>query len=698
MQRNRCSTLALAATLASVGAAYAGLVAIELRPERQFVRADGRSRVLLLATLRDEKGAVVADGTRVRFAVSGAGRLENDAATTTGGVARATLIAPDQPGITTVTANLDSLGVAVPATTSVTFTNDTDLVAAGSNWVRIDGKRYSGYAVGIAGRSSRLVYADGPDGGASLRYRGLRVTADRIQLDVTGNDLIAEGNVHVTRGKLTLRYELLAVNLASALGTGYREEVPMVAVSLTAMTETLMAQGPPRETWKFVDFNQPQTSPSGETQDVPPAVTVLAGSISVEPGVQVQFRNATVYLNGQRALHLPLYVMSLNQQSLYREQVIGAGPNGIAFDFPYYYDVGPRGIGTLHVRRGAQYGSSLYSVRPGWNLDLDQVYNGSNGMLGSVQVLGLTARERGVRLQHSQKLGTRTEATLFADAPSSRSFFASSQLTHGFHSFHVSALASGSGQRYRIFDATGADPGATVGASQGDLRTQLLAETNPRPLGKHTPFQYTFSAEQSQQRYFGTSATIGTSTTENVGARFFGSPIPLGTSGWNLNQTFSVGRATTHGGTGIAQQGISLLGTSTFGRRVRVRKRDLGGLSLAYDYTQQPVLTGLAPGVTVQNGRQRVRLGTYLEMGGANLTLSASRGLDTTQSSLLGDLGVSLGGPWRTRVRVTDARTGGVNFRDVEFSLGRLVGQNEVSVYYSTVARRFQLDLTGARF
>ena len=698
MQFIRSLALVTAAVFAPLETANAGLIAIELRAERQFVRADGKSRVLLLATLRDEKGAIVADGTRVNFAVSGAGRLENNAANTTGGIARATLIAPDQPGVSTVTANLDSIGVAVPATTSITFTNESDLISAGSNWVRIEGKRYAGYAVGISGRSSRLIYADGPDGGATLRYRGLRIAADRIQFNVGGNDLIAEGHVQVARGKLKIKYDLLAANLITGIGIGYRDGRSAVTMDLNAISEMLLEQPPPPETWKFIDFNQVVVSTSGESDIVPPAITVLAKSISVEPGRQVQFRGATVYLTGQRALSYPLYFMALGQQSLFREQVIGAGPGGIAFDFPYYYAVGPRGIGTLHLRRGAQYGSSLYSFRPGWNLDLDQIYNGPNGMLGSLQVLGLTTRERGLRLQHSQKLGANTEATLFADAPSSRSLFASSQISHAFPGFRVSALASGSRQRYTTFDTNGVDPAVTIGASQADLRTQLLAETNPKRLGRRGPFQYTFSVEQSQQRYFGRSASYGTQTTENIGTRFFGPSLALGKSGWNLNQTFSVGHATSHGGTGIRQQGLSLLGTSTFNRRIQTGSRDLGNLSLAYDYTQQPTLTGLAPGVTVQNGRQRVRLGTYLELGGANLTLSASQGIDTKQSSLLGDLGVSLGGPWRSRVRVTNSRTGNFGFRDIEFSLGRLVGQNEVSVYYSTVARRFQLDLTGARF
>ena len=694
------SILATAALLGAVGVvAHAGLIAIEVRAEREVARSDGRSRVVFFATLRDDRGAIVPDGTRVRFSIAGNGRLENLTATTVGGVARATVIAPDQPGSTTITVNLDSAGVAVPSSATIRFTNDIDALASGAAWVRIEGTRYCGYAVGIAGKSARLVYADGPERGASLRYRSLALKADRLQLDVQGNEILLEGDVRAQRGKLKLGYDLLSINLMTGRGVGFKESGAAVTVNLNDFSESLLDNPPPRENFTFVSFNQSRTSASGEKEDIPPAIMVVASSLSVEPGKQVQFRKASVYLNGEKALKLPVYFMALNQQALFREQVIGAGPGGIAFDFPYYYNVGPKGIGTLHLRRGAQYGSSLYSFRPGWNLDMDHVYNNaSNTSQGAVQVLGLTARERGVRWQHAQKLGARTEASVFADAPSSRSLFATTQLSQGFSGFRVSMLGTGSQQRLSVPSA--AQGGTGLSSSSGDLRLQFLAETDSKKLGK-SPFQYSFTAEQSRQSFFGSSATSPSATSEQYGVRVFGPQIKA-IPGWNLSQTLSVGQATTRQGGRATQNGLSLMATSTFGHGLRVRKKSIGSMNLAYDYTRFPSLIPATPvgtGTTTifESGHQRVRLGTYLESGGATLTLNATQGLDSTQSTLLGDLSVPLRGPWRSHVRLTTTHTAGIGFRDTEFSLGRLVGQNEVALYYSTVAKRFQLDLSGGR-
>lgn len=700
---NRSWPLLLSAALfGAVGVvAHAGLIAIEVRAERDVARSDGRSRVVFFATLRDDRGAVVPDGTRVRFSISGNGRLENLTGTTVGGVARATVIAPDQPSSTTVTANLDSVGVAVPASATVRFTNDADALSSGTAWVRIEGTRYCGYAVGIAGKSARLIYADGPDRGAGLRYRSLALRADRLQFDVQSNEILLEGAVRAQRGKLKLDYDLLSINLSTGKGIGFNASGNAASVNLNDFSESLLENPPPRESFLFTSFNQTQTNASGEKEDIPPEIMVVAATISLEPGKQVQFRKASVYLNGAQALKLPVYFMALNQQALFREQVIGAGPGGIAFDFPYYYSVGPKGIGTAHLRRGAQYGSSLYSFRPGWNLDLDHVYNNANNTSqGALQVLGLTARERGMRWQHAQKLGARTEASIFADAPSSRSFFATTQLSQGFSGFRVSML--GTGSRQRLNAPSVAQGGTGLTSSSGDLRLQLLAESDSKKLGK-SPFQYSFTAEQSQQSFFGTSATSPGSTSNQYGVRLFGPQIKA-IRGWNLSQTMSVGQAITRQGGITTQNGLSLMATSSFGHGLRVRRKSIGSVSLAYDYTRLPSLipaaqvgAGTVTTTVSESGHQRIRLGTYLESGGATLTLNATQGLDSTQNTLLGDLSVPLNGPWRSHVRLTSTRTAGFGFRDTEFSIGRLVGQNEVALYYSTVAKRFQLDLSGGR-
>jgi hypothetical protein len=686
-------TLTTLVLVAGASSAQANLLAVELRAERAFVRADGRSRVQLLATIRDDRGATVADGLGVRFNISaGGGRLETATAVTRGGVARVVLIAPDQPGVTTITANIEPPAVAIPSVTSVTFTNDTELVSAGNNWIRMRGKRFLGYAVGIAGQgNSRLVYADGEDAGASLSYRGLHLQANQIQLDTVTNTVLAVGNIVLKLGEQKRKYDLLRLELSQNKAIAQRTDGGAVTLELPLLKEIPLDELLPAKLWQFTSFNQRQKNAAGEEDDVPPALTLIADSIAIEPGRQIQFRKVALYIQGQKTGKLALHVMSLNQQSLFREQVIGAGPQGLAFDVPLYYAVRPSDIGSLHLRRGAQFGSSIYSLRPGWNLDLDHSYSGRNGTSGSLQVLGMTRNDRGMRWQHNQKFGERTDASLFVDSPNPRSVFGSGQLARSFSGWRVNALLTSGQQRFN----TGT-PTLPSSATQGDVRTQLLAETDPKPFGKKGPFQYSLTTEWMQQRFFGTSAASKINT-ESVGARLFSRPIPLGYN-WNLTQSVAAGHVWTRGGT-LARQGLSLLSTSSIQHPIKRKGQFLGGVSLAYDYTQQPQIAGLGQNIVLANGKHRLSLGTSMDMGGAwSLSFNTTRGLDSNQSSLFGEVGVRLSGPWRTRVRVSDTASGSVRFRDTELALTRLVGQSEVSLYYSTLARRFQLDLSGARF
>ena len=84
------------------------LIAVDLKPEKPVIRADGRSTSVIAARVFDDRGAPVADGTRVQFSTT-LGRLDTQVAETRGGFARVTLTAADQPGTATITANLEAV-------------------------------------------------------------------------------------------------------------------------------------------------------------------------------------------------------------------------------------------------------------------------------------------------------------------------------------------------------------------------------------------------------------------------------------------------------------------------------------------------------------------------------------------------------------------------------------------------------------
>jgi hypothetical protein len=444
--------------------------------------------------------------------------------------------------------------------------------------------------------------------------------------------------------------------------------------------------------WQFID---PGNAP----------LVISAQAIGINNEGMVQFRKATFYLDGQKAYSTPYHIMTLRQQSLYREQLIGVGPNGMWLNLPYYYNVQPQGVGTLFLRRGAPFGSSVYSQRVGWTVDLEQTYNSQGGMEGQLQVLNLVSQNRGLRLQHNQKLDTKTDASLFMDVAGERGLFSSTQVGHNFSAFRVNVSAALN--RYQGIK----DPMSGVtGAASGDWRVQTVGESYPKLLRPKSGVRYTLSAANTEQRFFGGSSVRPTIQTQNLGTRLNADPIKLGTA-TTLTQSAVLGYTwvkAPEGTTGIGKSGISVQTTTAVARPVRLKAQNLGFFQLSYDYFQTPPLyvaaqtavdgtTGV-PSIPRQ-GRQRLNVTTFLNQDERwNFSLTGSRGLDAFQSTLFAEGRTVIHGLWFGRIRLSDTQFSSAGYRDWEYALIRMINNREVALYYSTSARRFQLDLTGLSF
>ncbi|MBC8102270.1 MAG: hypothetical protein H7Z41_06760 [Cytophagales bacterium] len=680
-------SLAVGGTLLAPVVSAAGVATIQITAERTLLRADGRSTTALRAQVRDENGVLVPDGTRVRFSAT-AGRLENTVVETQAGIASVFLTAADLAGTAVVTVNLESGLQAAPANITIRFSVDAETSETGTNWVRVDGA-YVGYI-----SDYQTIQANGRRGKspAKITYRSFTVTADSLQLDVKSNLLRAQGNVTVREGggeALTfnaLRYDLLqGTGVAERLDEGRSLAVELSLLGGEMVVTPPLENAPPlvRDTWQLKDLSDGN-------------VAIVARSLSLNPGSQIRFARATFYLNGEKTLSVPNHVMELQQGQLFREQIIGLGPTGVSVDLPLYYDVRPQGIGTLHVRRGAQVGSSAYSVRPGWRADLDQSYSGRNGAEGTVEVNNLAQGDWGLRLRHAQRLGSDTRGSLFVDFPNNRDLFLTSQASRSFKSFTLNAVgyASRSPGYDNLFT------GERVGAG-GILRGQLYVQTNPRPFLRERRLSYTLSAGTSRQNFYGFSSDRqGVLVNNNANLRLNTAPIALAPS-VSLTQSLSVGQAFISGSavdrrvyTGQGS-GMTLLGSTavnrTFGR--------LGAGSLTYDYAQTPLGLGFSNGLGTAIGKHRA--GVNLSLGDEaklSLSVNASQGLDVPNTTVFSNVLFGLGGPWRGRFTFTATRYGGFGYRDSEFALVRRIAGRDVALYYSTTARRVRLDFAGVRF
>jgi hypothetical protein len=128
----------------------------------------------------------------------------------------------------------------------------------------------------------------------------------------------------------------------------------------------------------------------------------------------------------------------------------------------------------------------------------------------------------------------------------------------------------------------------------------------------------------------------------------------------------------------------------------------LGTVGLSYQYRQEPLPPGL--GQEFANPKHLVTLSSYLSgsLGSKKLPYQfqflASRSLDRPQSNLTAGGRFSLGGPWSGQVRFTHASFSTFAYQETEYAIVRRIASRDFALYYSTLSRRFQLDLSGARF
>ncbi len=671
------------------------LTAIDLVPEKAIIRADGRSTTVLTARVFDDRGAPVADGTRIQFSTT-LGRLDTLVAETRGGFARATLTAADQPGTATITANLEA-GGAIPARQQVTFSDDIQATDSGDRWLRVEKASYIGYALALPGQIGPYIYAEDKNKQATLTYRSLKIVAQRFIVDTTRRTIRAEGEVVVQEGSVRQTYDRFRYDFEQGVGDGERvQEFTRTQVSIRApgLRETLRTREDllPRDSWVFPDISLA-------------GITVVAHSVALDFNSSLLFRQAAFYIEGKKTYSAPLHIMNLRQQSLYREQLIGVGASGMWLNLPYYYNVQPRGVGTAFLRRGAPFGSSVYSQRQGWTLDLEQTYNAGSALEGQVQVLNVTSTSRGLRLQHNQKLDPKTDASLFMDILGGKDIFGTSQFGHSFKDFRLNLTSAIN--RYRGFSDSLSN---TSIPSAGDWRVQSVAESYPRLVGPKAKVRYTLTGAVTQQRFFEGGDLDRTIQTQNLGTRLYADPLKINPK-LTLTQSGVLGYTwvkSPSGFTGAGNSGVSLQTTTGLAQPVQWRKESLGIFQISYDFFQTPplfVATGATTGngtggiPTSRQGRQRLSATTFLNKDEKwSFSLSGSRGLDTVQSTLFAEGRVALIGPWFTRVRLTETRLTGLGYRDWEYSLIRMVNGREVAMYYSTIARRLQLDLTGLSF
>jgi hypothetical protein len=635
---------------------------LDLTADRSVARADGRSNVVLSARVF-VGGQPATDGTIIRFATSG-GRFDQDEVTTRGGIARVSLIAPNSVGQVRVTASVVGGSNAVPASVNVDFVDDaTFKQQVVSTWLTVRSDDDLVYAVN-AGTSGRRLLGGYSENGLVMASNGaITIRGNALQVDVVSGIVVAAGSIRITSGKAETTATRVQWNPMRRFLVAELESGAVVSLDPISLLAKPIGQSLASDTFKIVDQS---------TADV----SVVSHEVSLELGgdYNLLFRHARLLVDGQTLAVLPLHRMSVYQRTLFRDQLLGFASTGLTVDVPYTYQATRSGTGVVHLRRGAQFGSSAVARRTGWGVDIEQQYRSRLGN-GTFQVLNVQDGRRGSRLQHTSRFGSRADASVFVDVPNGKDIYGSLQGGYQLPFARVGMFQTAS--RFVGSSNVQIDQGFT------DYRQQLSIESNPFQLGL-PGWMATVSAVNTTQRTVAAAATTR-SIADSYGTRLIRAPQKV-TPKWLYSQVVSLNYVDVVGLTG---GGLAAQSSSTF----RTALTPSSNFQWTYDYLQQPQLVTLT---TVSTPKHRLSFAyDWTTPSGGSVFVNSTQGLDINQSSTSASISMPLRKDWELRINRMDSQLGLTRFRDTEFGVVKLVDGRAIGAYYSTTAKQLQIDFTG---
>ena len=80
------------------------------------------------------------------------------------------------------------------------------------------------------------------------------------------------------------------------------------------------------------------------------------------------------------------------------------------------------------------------------------------------------------------------------------------------------------------------------------------------------------------------------------------------------------------------------------------------------------------------------------------MSLTGSRALDASQYNVISRLQFRIAGPWNGQINSSVTHIGQFGYPENEFGISRKIAGRDVGVYYSTLARKFQVSLSSLSF
>lgn len=379
-------------------------IVISANPSR--VVADGQSYSRIRVEVRSRDDRPVADGTQIVISTD-IGDLTNDLGArqrsmtveTESGYAQV-LLTSEEPGTAMVRAQFgNSYNQEL-----VEFVPLGEVGERDSTVVHVSGK-YVGYCSDL-----NLIEARRP---AELRYRGLVIEADQLQVDPQA--LIVKAYVVKMRRRETeVECEDVYLNLTSMKGIYRRfgdlgpERVSFNAFTLKAVEDEVNA---PENAFRFDDREG--------------RIWMAARSAAVFAGQKIVLRNASLYVDRHRIMTYPPYwVIAFEgyQGSSNTQFLEFSSQGGLAVDFPIFFSVTDTSTGAVKIQKGATSGSVM--ARNAWTLAFEQTYEQpGQEARGVFLVDGLPSSTWGVHFRDSRKIFGGADSDLSIAWPDHKSFF-----------------------------------------------------------------------------------------------------------------------------------------------------------------------------------------------------------------------------------------------------------------------------------
>jgi len=645
MSGRRLARFLLSAALLSLGVGAFGTGSIRLSSYPTLSVADGHSTVTISAEVRQSDGSKVADGTPVRFTASGASFRESDVGTVDG-VARAVLVAPNEPGFVRITASVTSIGTV--NTLDVEFVKDRAALSAARRYVEISSEASLFYSNQIG-----VFSAAAPSRGVRLRYGDITINASDLQLDSAGLVVVAV-DAELTVGETSLECRRLRYTLPQRSGFAIATvDGRLAGCELKGAIASVAEGGVDPAAFEFRDVGTSQTS-------------VHAASVVFFPNREIQFRHAQVFVGDTRVMSMPLYALKAHSgPELFTDQVIGFENGSLQVNYPYYLNLSPTFTSALRLRSGQNYGRGASSSR-GFFLDLESTYLAGADGEGSVTLSGIGRSDMSLSFRHTQRFGERSSVSALLDFPNFNSIYGGINAYRSFKGYTATLSANSSS--------------SFSGEKYESQRADLSVTTDRKPVpGLPGTYSVGLTMNTSRASFFGRR-------TEQSGyglrAQWVMTPQRLWqgavlTNSVTLSQLWS----------GSDAKPFGVVATTAVSTNLNNRSN----LRLAYDYTKDSFTSSFF-------GSHRVTGELFWSDSNFLASVFGGRSLDMDSMNVFADVSYLLGPQWRVGGVFSLDRFRGETVEDQTLLLGYRMGLREIAITYSMRTGRFGLELLNAPF